>query len=104
VVIIFSRTDPDPIWYCQELHACPKVNSFSYYLVKINNKQVSGGSVTMTSCTVTPTSGAIGTTFKVVALYTVNNATGPGLQAVTLTPPEGEPAGKYLTPTSFTLF
>eukprot|EP00026_Physarum_polycephalum_P017322 Phypoly_transcript_18515.p1 GENE.Phypoly_transcript_18515~~Phypoly_transcript_18515.p1 ORF type:complete len:229 (+),score=30.82 Phypoly_transcript_18515:56-742(+) len=78
-VRIINQTDPDPIWYCQELHACPKVD---------------GGSVTISSCTVTPSSGAIGTTFKVITAYTVNNATGPGLQTITLIPPGGgEPAG-----------
>ena len=64
---VINHTDPDPIWYCQELHACDKVN---------------GGAINITSFTITPESGPVGTNFTVSVMYTVLNATGPGIQGI----------------------
>eukprot|EP00026_Physarum_polycephalum_P012556 Phypoly_transcript_12877.p1 GENE.Phypoly_transcript_12877~~Phypoly_transcript_12877.p1 ORF type:complete len:189 (+),score=10.15 Phypoly_transcript_12877:246-812(+) len=74
-VKVINHTDPDPIWYCQELHACPKVD---------------GGSVIDSTTIVVPDFGVLGADFMVLSTYIVQNATGPGLLTITLTPPNGE--------------
>ncbi len=47
---LINSTDPDPIWVCQEMDACPIVN---------------GGSVTINIAQVSPSSGPQGTQFNI---------------------------------------
>jgi len=84
-------TDPDPIYACQESDLCPVVN---------------GGMVKVMEMNVDPTKGATGTTFNVTFAYKVTAATGPGLLAINIFPPdalgfggsdftEGQAIGEY---------
>jgi len=90
-IAAINVTDPDPIYACQVMDLCPVVN---------------GGMVTISQATVSPKSGPSGTTFNFNLVYLVTAATGPGLIAVTIIPPdalpfgeasfeEGQPTGKY---------
>jgi len=68
---IINETDPDPIYICQEMDACPVVN---------------GGTVTINKANVVPAYGAEGATFNINMIYTVVNATGPGGLTVLVLP------------------
>jgi len=73
---ILNQTDPDPIWYCQELRTCPMVK---------------GGSVTINSLTITPATGPVGTKFHIAVAFTVNNATSTGVMIIEIDAPGQEP-------------
>jgi len=68
---LVNSTDPDPIWLCQEMDACPIVL---------------GGKVVINSADVDPASGAEGATFNISMVYTVTNATGPGGLTILILP------------------
>ena len=77
-VKILQKTDPDAVYICQLLSVCShnpdsaaKIDSFS----------------------VSPNSGAQGTTFSIDLFFTVTNATGAGEIAIGIQPPNGEGFG-----------
>jgi len=94
---LVNDIDPDPIWNCMELYACPSVSN------------VTGN---ITSITVTPKVGPVGNTFSVTATYKVS-ATGTGQVVLYFVAPDDGfefgffqniislPAGSYTTTESF---
>jgi len=77
-VKIVDDVDPDPIYYCQELHVCPIDDNAA---AKID------------ALTVQPQKGPKGTTFNFEVEFTVINQTGPGMLAFQVNPPDAEPFG-----------
>lgn len=76
----------DPIFFCETLHVCPIYQ---------------GGSVNLDSITVTPSSGIVGTTFEIQALFTVLNQTSTGELALTITPPHSHSFSDNMLDTGF---
>jgi len=70
--------DPDPIYLCQLFDICPHVD---------------GGKVNITATSITPPSGATGTTFTIEMDYKVIAQTSSGLVAINILPPDGFPLG-----------
>jgi len=68
--------DPDPIWLCEELDACPIVDN-------VKGK--------MLSVSVSPPIGAPGATFTVTCSYQLFNTTGTGESIIQVLPPVGFP-------------
>jgi len=73
---ILNKTDPDPIYYCQELKTCPIVV---------------GGAVKITNMTAHPISGPVGTKFEIAIDFTVINATSTGMIITEIAIPDNEP-------------
>eukprot|EP01111_Echinosteliopsis_oligospora_P010550 TRINITY_DN330_c0_g1_i1.p1 TRINITY_DN330_c0_g1~~TRINITY_DN330_c0_g1_i1.p1 ORF type:complete len:264 (+),score=54.15 TRINITY_DN330_c0_g1_i1:84-794(+) len=79
-VKVINSTDPDPIYYCEDLHMC---------------EHTENGAVTINSIQVVPPSGPQGTTFQIQVAYTVINATSTGQVIVEIVPPEGDPSQPF---------
>eukprot|EP01128_Nolandella_sp_AFSM9_P002011 TRINITY_DN12406_c0_g1_i1.p1 TRINITY_DN12406_c0_g1~~TRINITY_DN12406_c0_g1_i1.p1 ORF type:complete len:238 (-),score=69.02 TRINITY_DN12406_c0_g1_i1:225-938(-) len=72
---IVQDIDPDPVWICMELDACPST---------------SDAAANVKSVAAVPKSGPVGTTFKISIDYEVTKATGMGDVALVIFPPKGE--------------
>merc|ERR1719240_1056854 len=70
--------DIDPIFFCEELKACPVHD---------------GGKLKINSFTVTPESGPVGTTFEMDVAFTVYNQTSTGEMVIDIQPPADQPFG-----------
>jgi len=76
---LINDADPDPIWICMEIDVCPI-------------QDYAKGSVT--SVTVSPSSGPVGATFTINGVYQITNATGTGQVVIEVIPPgQGFPFG-----------
>jgi len=73
---VLNKTDPDPIYYCQELKTCPIVQ---------------GGALKITSMTAKPASGPVGTKFAIEIDFVVTNATSTGMIITEVDIPDNEP-------------
>merc|ERR1719242_445741 len=77
-IALVQDVDPDPIWICEELTVCP---------IKDDAK------ANIASLSVSPPSGAQGTTFNIDIDYQVTSEIGTGEVAVAVIPPAGFPFG-----------
>ena len=75
---LVQDADPDPIWICEELTVCP---------ISDNAK------ANITSVTVSPASGAQGTTFNINIRYQITSTIATGEMSLLIAPPDAMPFG-----------
>lgn len=77
-----KKADPDSIYFCEILNVCPVAN---------------GGLANITNTYVIPSTGSLGTSFKIQLIINVTQATGTGQIAISVKPPAGsiQPFSQY---------
>jgi len=95
LVWALNKTDPDPVFLCEEVDVCPIA------------KNATGN---ITSASVVPQTGTIGTTFEFTMVINITSALGTGIGDLTIQPPGknlpfsfdylliGYPVGSYTIP------
>jgi len=82
LIAMINKTDPSPIFYCQELHYCAEV-------------AFNPNAMNVTSLYVSPTVGMEGTMFQIFYTYTVFQNTSSGINFVTIYMPDSNSEGGY---------
>jgi len=77
---LLQDADPDPIWLCMELDACPSSDNSTGVVKRI---------------AIQPKAAPQGSTFKITFTYQLNSVTGTGQQLIAVVPPPGPEAEPF---------